>query len=331
MFFIVNQNAKLGKANIIFETKIKPLLNKKKICFDYVITKTFDETVAQTKKVTEKHKVIVACGGDGTINAVAQGILGTNAVMGVLPLGSANCFATQSLNIPINLKKAVKILLRKRIARIDIGKINEAIFLNTVGVGISGEMTLLGHRRWFYRLFPFIELRYGLPLLERLFLFKPFYLTLKINSQLAFQGKAILMTICNGKGEGKYFVYNEYSGLQDNNLDIMIIEDIPFLKRAELLYKIAIGNINKLKETEKRVVHFFQGSQIQLDLKENSQEIFPCFHVDGEPIELVENYLYRKIFLIDKKTDKIKMFDIKVLPQILPVIVGKISKTALYF
>ena len=328
MFFIINQNAKLNKADLIFKNKIKPLLKKRRVCFDFITTKTFGETIFQTKKAVKKHKTIVACGGDGTINAVAQGILNTKAVMGVLPLGSANNFAFQSLNIPINLKKALKVLLARKIIKIDIGKINKAIFLNVVGVGISGQVAFLGHKHWFYRFLPSLELRYGLPLLEKLCLFKPFDLTLKVNFKLVFQGKSILTTICNGKGDGKYFAYNYKASLQDNNLKIMIVEDIPPLERIDLLSKILINKISKIKNVKK--VHFFQGSQIHFNFKKNTQTPFPFFQIDGEPIELGRNHFYHNIFLTNKDANKTNIFDIKVLPQILPVIVGD-NKTACDF
>lgn len=322
MFFVINQNAKLGKANLIFKNKIKPLLEKRRVVFDYVTTKSFDETVIEVKKATKKHKIIVACGGDGTLNAVVQGILGTKVIMGVLPLGSANNFAIQSLNIPINLKKAVEILLRKKIIQIDLGKINKAIFLNVVGIGINGQMALLGHKHWLYRFLPLPELRYGLPLLEKLCLFNSFHLSLKIDSKLVFEKKSILITICNGKGDGKYFVFDEDSSFQDNSLSIMIIEDVSFLERVEFLHKVLAGKIGKLKKLNKKGIHFFQGSQIQLDFSKNDQPPFSFFHIDGEPAELTKNQLYDNIFLTKNKANRVNIFDIKVLPQILPVIVG---------
>lgn len=318
MFFIINQNAKLGWANFLFENKVKPLLKKEKILFDSVVIKTVEETIFQTKKAIQKHKIIVACGGDGTVNTVAQEVLGTKAIMGVLPLGSANNFAFQSLNIPNNLRKALKILLKKEVIQIDVGKINKAHFLNVVGLGINGEVALLGHKHWFYRFLPPPELRYGLPLLEKLCLFKPFDLKLKINSKLVFEEKSILMAICNGKGDGKFFSYNQGGGLQDNILGIMVVEDIPPLKRVECLHKILI---NKTKNLEK--VHFFQGSEIQINLEKNINNFFPFFHIDGEPVILEKNHIYNNVFLTDKNINKTNIFDIKILPQHLSVIVKK--------
>ena len=111
-------------------------------------------------------------------------------------------------------------------------------------------------------------------MLEKLCLFKSFDLTLKIDSKLVFQGKSISIAICNGRGDGKFFPYNQGGGLQDNTLGIMVAGDISSLKRVEFLHKILINKTKNLKK-----VHFFQGSQIQLNLKKNNQTSFLFFRL----------------------------------------------------
>jgi len=66
--------------------------------------------------------IIVAAGGDGTVGAVANAILDTPAVLGVLPLGTSNDFA-RSLNIPIRVENAVRLLSHGRVSRVDAGKL----------------------------------------------------------------------------------------------------------------------------------------------------------------------------------------------------------------
>ena len=66
--------------------------------------------------------IVVAAGGDGTVGAVANAIIGTPAVLGILPLGTSNDFA-RSINIPIHLDKAVRLLSRGQVSRHDAGKL----------------------------------------------------------------------------------------------------------------------------------------------------------------------------------------------------------------
>jgi len=78
--------------------------------------------------------MVVAVGGDGTVNTTAQGLVGTETILGVLPTGSGNGFA-RNVGIPLRLEKALQMLKDPHIRRIDVGKVGERIFLVTCGIG----------------------------------------------------------------------------------------------------------------------------------------------------------------------------------------------------
>ncbi|MDQ2899147.1 MAG: hypothetical protein M3Y07_05020, partial [Acidobacteriota bacterium] len=79
--------------------------------------------------------VLVAGGGDGTVNAVASAIVGTDAALGVLPLGTLNHFS-KDLGIPQELEAAAKIVLEGEISSVDVGEVNGRIFLNNSSIGV---------------------------------------------------------------------------------------------------------------------------------------------------------------------------------------------------
>src|SRR6266498_6171113 len=79
--------------------------------------------------------VIVAGGGDGTINAVASAVVGTDKILGVLPLGTLNHFA-KDLKIPLDLKGAARILLSGHSSSVDAGEVNGRVFLNNSSLGL---------------------------------------------------------------------------------------------------------------------------------------------------------------------------------------------------
>jgi diacylglycerol kinase family enzyme len=89
--------------------------------------------------VQENSQIIVAGGGDGTLNAVATEILGTSIPLGVLPLGTWNHFA-KDLRIPQNLEGAARNLLTGRAVPVDVGEVNGRIFLNNSSLGIYPRM-----------------------------------------------------------------------------------------------------------------------------------------------------------------------------------------------
>lgn len=80
-------------------------------------------------------KIIVAGGGDGTINAVASELVGTDKLLGVLPLGTLNHFA-KDLQIPLDLESAARTIISGRATRVDVGEVNGRFFLNNSSIGI---------------------------------------------------------------------------------------------------------------------------------------------------------------------------------------------------
>jgi len=79
--------------------------------------------------------VVVAAGGDGTINAVASQLVGSNKILGILPLGTLNHLA-KDLGMPLDLESAVDVIAQQRLAQIDIGEVNGRYFLNNSGLGL---------------------------------------------------------------------------------------------------------------------------------------------------------------------------------------------------
>ena len=80
-------------------------------------------------------ELVVAGGGDGTINAVASHLVETGATLGVLPLGTLNHFA-KDLGIPLERDAAVEVIARGQVIAVDVGEVNGKIFLNNSSLGL---------------------------------------------------------------------------------------------------------------------------------------------------------------------------------------------------
>jgi diacylglycerol kinase family enzyme len=91
----------------------------------------------------EHPPLIVAAGGDGTINAVASALVGATTALGVIPCGTLNHFA-RDLGIPLDHTEAVLATLRGRAREIDVGEVNGRLFLNNSSIGLYPAMV---HRR----------------------------------------------------------------------------------------------------------------------------------------------------------------------------------------
>jgi YegS/Rv2252/BmrU family lipid kinase len=98
---------------------------------------------------------IIAGGGDGTINAVASVLVGTDRTLGVLPLGTLNHFA-KDLNVPLDLEAAAQVCIDGREAKVDVGEVNGRIFINNSSLGLypgivrhrEKQQERLGRGKW---------------------------------------------------------------------------------------------------------------------------------------------------------------------------------------
>ncbi|HYE39125.1 MAG TPA: diacylglycerol kinase family protein [Ramlibacter sp.] len=133
-----------------------------------------DIVAAARSAVQQGARTIVAGGGDGTVNAVASVVVGTDVALGVLPLGTLNHFA-KDLRIPLALEAAVDVIVRGRTRRVDVGEVNCRIFLNNSSLGLYPNIVRkrerqqrLGRGKWpaalwatlsALRRYPFLQLR----------------------------------------------------------------------------------------------------------------------------------------------------------------------------
>lgn len=98
--------------------------------------------------------MVVAGGGDGTVNAVASALAATGGTLGVLPLGTCNHFA-KALGLPLDLRGAVRTALTGRERAVDVGEVNGQVFLNNSSLGVYPQLVRgrkaeqkQGHCKW---------------------------------------------------------------------------------------------------------------------------------------------------------------------------------------
>jgi diacylglycerol kinase family enzyme len=110
---------------------------------------------AAQRVAREKPRVVVAGGGDGTINAVASAVVGSDTALGVLPLGTLNHFA-KDLKIPLELPQASQTIAAGHTVNVDVGCVNGRVFLNNSSLGLypqivrarESQQRTLGRGKW---------------------------------------------------------------------------------------------------------------------------------------------------------------------------------------
>jgi YegS/Rv2252/BmrU family lipid kinase len=104
------------------------------------LAKTGEELAALAKQAAQgPADVIVAGGGDGTVNLVASFLVDTNKALGVLPLGTMNHFA-KDLHIPLDLEGAIETIVAGHESRVDVGEVNKNVFINNSSLGLYPQI-----------------------------------------------------------------------------------------------------------------------------------------------------------------------------------------------
>ncbi len=120
----------------------------------HLATDGADIDVLAQRAANTDAEIIIAGGGDGTLNSVASAVLSSNKILGVLPLGTLNHFA-KDLQIPLDIKEAIETITRGRTMQVDVGEFNGRIFLNNSSLGLYPSIVRerekqqrLGYRKW---------------------------------------------------------------------------------------------------------------------------------------------------------------------------------------
>jgi len=131
-------------------------------------------TELATEAARGRYEVIVAAGGDGTVNSVAAAVIDSDKILGVLPLGTLNHFA-KDLGIPLDLQAAARTIIAGHSTEVDVAEVNNRIFLNNSSLGLypiivreREKRQRLGSGKWpaFFwamiqalRRYPFLDVR----------------------------------------------------------------------------------------------------------------------------------------------------------------------------
>ena len=86
------------------------------------------------------HYAVLACGGDGTVNEVATGLVGTSTALGILPAGSGNGLA-RHIGIPVDIWRSLRVIAQNNIADCDYGEVNGRPFFCTFGLGFDAAVS----------------------------------------------------------------------------------------------------------------------------------------------------------------------------------------------
>jgi diacylglycerol kinase (ATP) len=194
------------------------------------------------ESVRDQVDLVVAVGGDGTVNEVANGLVGSETTLGILPLGTGNAFA-RAIGVPINPAAACRMLATAEATWVDAGRVGDRVFLSTMGVGVDAEVcrlfsgTAAGKRGF---------LRYAGLTVQAIKSYVPAHLTIDVDGRPWHQGAPLLMTVANTPQLGHGATIAPGAVPDDGWLDILFAERLGLLRSVWHARRLFTGSIDRM-------------------------------------------------------------------------------------
>jgi diacylglycerol kinase (ATP) len=260
-----------------YERKIKYYLSELGIKAEMVRSSSSEEATHIAKLCAEEgYDCVIAVGGDGTINSIANGLACTETALAAIPLGTVNLFALQ-LDLPVDIRSACQLVARGRVRKIDLGKINNRYFSCLCGIGFDAFIINSADSNLKRSLGALAYIISGIRHLIR-YSFRSIKLSID-NQPVKRSGYMILVS--NGKFYSANMIISPKARIDDGLLDIVIFKNRNIFSLARYFIGFRKGNLIDFADVE-----YYQGKNLSIE-KHGRHFI----HTDGEyfgrtPVEI---------------------------------------------
>lgn len=261
------RNSRAGPTRRKIGAEIRRRLPLETVDYDVVWTKGPGHAVLLARAAAaEGIDVVVAVGGDGTVNEVGRGLMGAPATaMGIIPTGSGNGFA-RHLGVPLSVRKALERLPHGEVRTIDVGRINGRPFFCTAGLGFDALVS---------RKFADSKVR-GLPTYVRATLEAyGAYTAPRVrlrHDDVDMPCDCYVLAFANASQYGNNALIAPLADVSDGYLDVCLIESMSLPRAIRVLRGLVMGDLPK-----SRAIRYARSQKIRVEAPEPVG-----FHVDGD-------------------------------------------------
>jgi diacylglycerol kinase (ATP) len=271
--FIINPNSGTGKSK-----RIPDLIHAYFPKTNHSYRIRFTEFAGHAKQIVVEEialgaTVIVAVGGDGTVNEVASCLIHSHVALGIVPTGSGNGLA-RHLHIPMDASKALKVIADQHVIRIDSGEVNGLPFFCTAGIGFDATVA-----ERFSKIKGRGFINYIKACLSEYRAHKPEIINDSENN--VYQG--FLLTVCNANQYGNNAFICPSALLNDGKLDLVQVSPLSFFELPIFLFRLLAKT---LRQNKQYLHHPF--STLTLKRKESGP-----LHIDGDPVAYSSELVFR--------------------------------------
>ncbi|MDO4691462.1 MAG: diacylglycerol kinase family lipid kinase [Porphyromonadaceae bacterium] len=218
--------------------------------------------------VEDGFEYVIAIGGDGTINEIAQALLHSNTILGIIPKGSGNGLA-RALGLPMNEKKAIETLTSGESITIDCCLANGKPFFCTFGMGFDAEVSAA------FAEVPFRGfLSYAKTSIEKYINYKPSIYRVQMDDHDPVETEAFVVAAANANQYGNNAYIAPKASMTDGKFDLVILKPFPVLELAQITLQLF----------SKRMEENAHQSSYQTKRAVIEREADGVVHLDGEPL-----------------------------------------------
>jgi len=210
--------------------------------------------------------IVVASGGDGTINEVACAMVNTGVPMGILPAGSGNGLA-RSLGISLSYALALRTIIRGKTKLMDVAMANDTLYTSIAGVGFDAHVAQKFSESYIRGMFSYMKI-----ILNEFRAYKPLRYTLTVDG-VQMEKHALMIVFANGNQFGFNTRIAPEAKVDDGFLDICVMKKMPVSQLFNVGYHMVRGTPVKTGYTE-----YFRGKEITIETGSD-----PLMNIDGEP------------------------------------------------
>jgi diacylglycerol kinase (ATP) len=260
---ILNPTAGNGETVRDWEERVESIARG---CLIQITSHAGEAEALARRAVEEGFGRVVAAGGDGTVNHVANGIAGSNAILGILPMGTVNVFATE-LGLPTNdLQLCWDILEVGNVRLVDLPSANGKYFVQLGGVGLDAQAVKETSRAFRRSLGPLSYLISAAQILAR----QPPKLFIESENASVREGSFVL--VGNGRLYGGPFPFFKQAIIDDGLLDVVVFTRLGYLEIIKYLHDVVFSSDIRVPEIE-----YFQTRHLRI----TSEHDVPL-ELDGE-------------------------------------------------
>jgi len=269
ILFIINPISGVGKKKII-PKYIDKYLDKTKFTYQVKYTQYRKHAHEITQQNKDKFNVIVAIGGDGTVNEVGSALIYSNCAIAIIPTGSGNGLA-HHLKIPSKIKDALLKINQYQIKKIDTGLVNNLPFIGTCGFGFDAHIAKKFdeyHKRGL--------ISYAKLVRKEFKKYQPLTYKVTINDEVN-QFETFIFSVANSSEFGNGFVISPDSNISDGIFENVKLDKFKFKDVFKLGKQIFSQQINQSKYFSSFTVN----SNYKIEILNQQKSLF---HIDGEPL-----------------------------------------------